>query len=232
MDELAERVERAKADAQEMEKLVADYLPFIKKETGKFGASVLEYDDRQSLGMLVFANCVKQYSPQRGGFLRYASVCIKNRLISEARKLGKGNTLYFSADDGQDVSTTLEETASLAAYSLQCEQYTLQEEIATLTGQLAQHGLSFSQLAQICPRQKRSRALCASLAHAVLQNASMLASFSRQGRLPKKELAAQMSVSEKTVEKYRQYIVALLVILQGDYPGIRAYIPGYMEVSD
>ena len=231
MDDLTQRIERAKADGREMERLLSDYLPFIKKETGKFGAAALEYDDKLSLGMLVFVNCVKQYSSERGAFLPYTSVCIRNRLISEARKLGRDNAIHFSDDEGREVAATLEEKVSLMAYSHEQERMGLQEEIALLTGQLNRHGLSFGELTRICPKQKRSRALCAALSHRVLRDAEMLETFNRRGQLPQKELAAGAGVSEKTIEKHRRYILALLVILQGDYPGIRAYIPGYKEVE-
>ena len=232
MEELTQRIERAKTDGQELDRLVSDYLPFIKKEIGNFGAAALEYDDKLSLGMLVFMNCVKQYDKQRGGFLSYTSLCLRNRLTDEARKLGKtqGNTLPLSADDGEP-TTTLEEKLSLAAYDRQLEQQALQEEIAELGAQLAVYGLSFPELAEICPRQTRSRALCARLARSVLEDGEMLAAFQARGRLPQKELARQAGVSEKSIEKYRRYIVALLVILQGNYPGIGAYIPGYREVT-
>ena len=233
MEDFVQRIARAKQDNRELDRLVSDYLPFIKKEVGKFGTSVLEYDDKLSLGMLVFANCAKQYSERRGAFLPYASVCIRNRLIDEARKLGnlKDNTIAFALDDDAETATTIEEKASLAEYSKQQEQRALQEELAILTGQLAPHDISLGEMARICPKQKRSRALCADLARQVLNNEAMQAVFRQRGQLPQKELAARAGISEKTIEKHRRFIVALLVILQGDYPGIGSYIPGYREVE-
>lgn len=228
MEDLAGRVERAKAGGEALEQLLRDYLPFLKKEVGGFYAPGLEYDDRLSLGMLVFANCVKQYEPQRGAFLSYASVCIRNRLVSEARKTGGQNTIPFSADEETGAAAP-EDKAALAAYSRRREQQDLQEEIAALETQLLAHGTSFGELARAGPKQKRSRALCAGLAHRVAQDAALLAAFRQSGRLPQKELARQAGVSPKTVEKHRKYIVALLLILQGDYPGLGAYIPGYWQ---
>lgn len=232
MEDIARRVAHAKTDGGELDQLVSDYLPFIKKEVCRFGGTVLEYDDKLGLGMLVFVNCVKQYDEQRGAFLSYTSVCIRNRLTDEARKMGKqaGNTIAFAANEDNEGAATIEERASLQAYSRQREQHGLQEEIAQLTGQLARHGLSLGELTRICPKQTRSRALCAALARQVLQDEGMLAVFHGRGVLPQKELAKHAGVSEKTIEKHRRYIVALLVILQGDYPGIGSYIPGYRGV--
>lgn len=231
MEELPQRIVRARQDGEELERMVADYLPFIKKEVGKTGAQALEYDDRLSLGMLVFVGCVRQYDEGRGAFLSYASTCIRNRLVDEMRRLGKAKTVSFTLDEEGESGAGLNARASLEAYDKTQEQRGLQEEIGLLSGQLAAHSISFGDLARICPRQKRSRALCADLARQVLADGDMLESFVQKGRLPQKELAQRAGVSEKTVEKYRRYIVALLVIYQGDYPGIGAYIPGYREVD-
>lgn len=216
----------------EINRLVTDYLPFIKKEAAGFGASPLEYEDRLSLGMLVFMNCVKQYSEQRGAFFPYTSVCIRHRLIDEARKLGRAqcNAIPF-ASEKDDGAATPEGRASMAAYDRQQERRGLQDELTKLGSKLAQHGLSYGELARICPKQKRSRALCADLARRVLREPEMRDHFARRAQLPQKELARKAGVSEKTIEKHRRYIVALLLILQGDYPGIGAYIPGYGEVE-
>lgn len=231
MEELTQRIARAKRDDAELERMVADYLPFIKKEVGKTGAQALEYDDRISLGMLVFMGCVRQYEEQRGAFLSYASTCIRNRLVDEVRKQDKAGTVSFTLDEEAESGATLDARVSLAAYDKKQEQLGLQEEIGLLSDQLAAYGISFGDLARICPRQKRSRALCADLARQVLDEEEMRAGFQQSGRLPQRELARKAGVSEKTVEKYRRYIVALLVIYQGDYPGIGAYIPGYREVD-
>ena len=230
MEDLLLRIERAKNDEAELERLVSDYIPFIKSETGKFSAASLEYDDKLSLGMLVFVNCVKQYDRQRGAFLSYASVCIRNRLTDETRKTGKAKSNTVAFDAGTE-DTATEEKASLEIYSRNQEQSLLKEEIDTLAQKLAVHGLSFEQLAHTGPKQKRSRALCADLAAQVLRDRELRAAFCEHGRLPQKELARRAGISEKTIEKHRRYIVALLVILQGDYPGIGSYIPGYREVE-
>lgn len=230
MEDLSHRIGLARADAGELERLVLDYLPFIKKEVGRIGGTALEYDDKLSLGMLVFTNCVRQYEAQRGGFLSYAAVCIRNRLLDETRRLGRGGAPLSLDAEEEHAAATVEERASLEAYSCQRERRELREEIDVLAAQLARHGLSFGELARICPRQRRSRALCARLARQVCGDAALREAFQRDGRLPQGELAGRLGISAKTVEKHRRYIVALVVILLGDYPGIGSYIPGYREV--
>ena len=233
MGELSDRIELAKADNQHLEALMADYLPFIKAEIAKVSANGLEYDDKLSLGMLVFMNCVRQYHPSRGGFISYTSVCIRNRLLDETRKLKRtrDNTVLFAPGEGEEPSAFHEDKASLVQYSLDQEQAALQAEIAALSDALSAHGLSFLELARIGPKQKRSRRLCAQVAKALWTDKDLYKGFSSSKLLPQAALAGQLNISPKTIEKHRRYIVALVLIFSGDYPSIGTYIPGYREVE-
>lgn len=231
MDNLDSRITLAKADTDSLNALVSDYLPFIKAEIAKVSAEGLEYDDKLSLGMLVFMNCVRQYQQNRGGFISYASTCIRNRLLDETRKLQSKHqhTIYFRNDLDTDTNAQLDNTLALAQYSQKLEQQSLQEEIAMLSDTLSQHNLSFTDLAHISPKQKRSRRLCTQLAQAVCDNALWYQGFCQTAQLPQKLLSEQFNISPKTIEKHRRYIVALILILSGDYPCIATYIPTLKE---
>lgn len=225
--ELSERVLKAQTDAAEMDHLVADYLPFIKKEASKYNGYGLEYDDKLSLGMLVFVNCVRQYQPARGNFVSFVSVCVRNRLLDVAAKQNSMAALVQSPmGSEEDVeNAAYADEASLWAYSLTLEQQTLAEEIDALSQSLKQFDITFDVLSKNSPRQKRSRGLCMQLAQAVVRNEMMRHSLFANRRLPQAKLAEQFEISEKTVEKYRRYIVALAVILEGDYPAVKTFLP-------
>jgi RNA polymerase sigma factor len=42
--------------------------------------------------------------------------------------------------------------------------------------------------------------------------------------LPLKEIIEKLSINKKLVERWRKYIIALIIILSGDYPYIRSYL--------
>ena len=226
MEPLIEQLAQAKKDNDVLNSLVTAYLPFIKKEIEKTGVATLEYEDRVSLGMLVFVNCVLQYNEDRGGFLKFTSVCIRNRLVDEARKAGKGAIPLFLEEENATGRLVIEEQASLAEYSREMEQKELAEEIALLEEELQPFHIVFSDLVGCCPKQKRSRGQCLALAQWLMKQNSLKISFFESHRLPQGALAKQFGLSEKTVEKHRRYIVALCVILEGNYPGIRAFAIG------
>lgn len=234
MDDLQTRIARAKTDNKELNTLIQDYIPFIKKEIAKVNAVGFEYDDKLSLGMLTFMNCVKQYSVSRGGFISYTSLCIRNRLLDESKKVKNKNNKIISlhTENEEDETKILEEKAALSQYSKEQETTNLQEEIAVLSERLGVYNLSFGQLPKICPKQKRSRALCAKIARFICDNELLYKEFTKSKLLPQSLLSKQFQISPKTIEKHRRYIVALVVILSGDYPGIGAYIPNFQKEGE
>lgn len=232
MDALELRLEQAKQDSAVLNQLIEDYLPFIKKEAGKNQAAQIEYEDRVSLGMLVFANCVEQYYVGKGGFISFASACIRNRLIDEEKKASRlaQRLVPFSVEaDEEGQAATAEVQASLQQYELQREQNLLAEEIEQLSHALQEFGVSFEDLPQNCPRQTRSRQLCMRLARTIKEDEDLREAFLRQRRLPQAQLAQSEGISPKTIEKHRKYIVALTVILINEYPGVQAFLPQCME---
>lgn len=234
MEELAQRLREAQQSPAALNRLVGDYLPFVKKEAARNTASVIEYEDRVSLGMLVFSSCVHQYDFSKGNFISFASVCIRNRLMDEekkaARQWGRVVPLHPQAEE-EGAAPDLEVQASIEQYSREREQELLAEEIRLVREELEKFNVSFEELTWHSPKQERSRCLCARLARRVVEDQALRAAFFRQRRLPQAQLAQAEGVSVKTVEKHRRYIVALAVILTGEYPGIRAFLPQCKEVE-
>lgn len=227
MDNLTESVLAAQQNNAALDALISDYLPFIKSEMAKAGDLGLEYDDRLSLSMLAFMQCVRQYQANRGAFLPFAAAGIRSRLIDEARRQRRHSSRavpLLAADEQLDLAGPERELAA-AQYGREEERRALAEEIDALAEALGEQGITFRGLGEVAPRQKRSRNLAAVLARTVLDEENLRQSFVKHRRLPRSELAQKLGISEKTIEKHRVYIVALLTILLGDYPGIRAFLP-------
>lgn len=233
MNEIEHRLKTARTDSSEAEQLLTDYLPFIKKQISGLQHLALEYDDMLSLAMLTFVGCIKQYTENRGGFLSFCSICIRNRLIDESRKQRAytDNVIPLYLEHDENFHAAPELSASLDSYSKEQERLSLCEEIDRLNGALSSFGIRFQELPKICPKQERSRRQCLSLAVEIIHNEAYRATLLNQKKLSKQELAKSLGISAKTVEKHRKYIITLVVLLLGDYPGIRTFLPQYREVN-
>lgn len=228
MDELTQRLALAGAENEELNSLIADYMPFIKSEVSKTPVFGLDYDDRLSLAMLVFMNCARNYESTRGAFLPFAATCIRNRLIDEGRKHQRHQEKLILLEPEE--AEHYEAAAAISAYSITQERDALAEEIDRLSDALSAFGVTLGSLSQICPKQKRSRALCVRLAREVVRDEAMRHSLRSHRRLAVAELARRFAISEKTVEKHRKYVVTIALILSGDYPGIQTFLPDAEEV--
>lgn len=153
MNDLEQRILLAQQDNCELDSLLADYLPYIKKQLSNMTTLGLEYDDMLSLAMLTFVNCVRQYTENRGGFLNFAAVSIKNRLIDEGRKQKRYSSKLVDLESYQDITD----------YSIEQERMSLSDEIVALSKALAVFNITFTELPSICPKQDRARNQCIEL---------------------------------------------------------------------
>lgn len=224
-----ERAALAKEDPAEMDRLLRDYLPFIRAQLASFPYFSLEYADMESIAMMTFAGCVSQYDGSRGNFFPFARSCIRNRLIDEERRHRNQPFLVpLEAEPGEP-----DEVGSIALqeYDKEMERQQLHDEIDALSEELLLYGISLGQLPDVCPRRSHSRIQCASIAQYCLAVPALKNKLMQQHRLPQQELARAVGVSVKTVEKHRKYIITLAVTLMGDYPCIRAFLPQPKEVT-
>lgn len=227
MSDLLPRLKKARTDNTELNKLISDYMPFIKKETAKTPVFQMDYDDRLSIAMLIFMNCVRQYNESAGSFLAFAATCIRNRMIDEGRKLARyhANVIPLYHNEDNNIENPVEVMASKLEYEKEQERASLSEEIDLLSSAMIEFDITFDSLTKICPKQKRSRNQCITLAREIISDITLNEQFIRTRRVPRKELARRFNLSEKTVEKHRRYIVAVTLLLSGDYPEIQAFLP-------
>lgn len=226
-DILVQRVKKAQNSKEEAEKLLEDYMPFIKKNVIKNTHHVLDYDERLNIAMMAFLKSVESYNEERGNFLAYSAKVIYHQLIDEERKelnYSSKVLLYSNQVDEEDKVTYIQEEASVAKHYIQLEHNSLIEEIDTYSKELEKFQISFYDLAKLGPKREKSRNLCYNIASLIVKNEILKKDFYKQHRIPQAQLAKFFSISLKTVEKYRKYIVAVVILMDGDYPKIQTFI--------
>lgn len=231
MGDIAEAVLSAQQDRQKLNQLISDYLPFIKKQLSGLQGLSLEYDDMLSLAMLTFSGCVQQYALEKGNFLAFCSVCIRNRLLDESRRQMRHRRKVVPLFDGEDENRSpADSEASIVAYNREQERTALAQEIEAFASQIRQFGIDFEDLPRICPKQTRSRKLCAKLAGEIISTPSLYQEWMATQRIARTELSTRFHISPKTLEKHRKFIVTLVILLTGDYPYMQAFLPDTREV--
>lgn len=233
MDRIINEVIAAQQNPQKLNRLISKYLPFIKKQITGLKGLHLEYDDMLSLAMLTFSGCVGQYSEKKGNFLSFCSVCIRNRIVDESRKQSRYDNKtvpLFDDPNPEDTSFSAEGAASIASYNMENERLALVQEIEMFSKEIEKFGINFEDLPQISPKQARSRELCFNLAKEIIDTPAFRQELMSTQRIPQTELSSRFSISPKTVEKHRKFIVVMAILLAGEYPYIQSFLPMPKEV--
>jgi RNA polymerase sigma factor len=201
------------------------YTPLVIKIASGLTGKYVEIgrDEEISIGLLALNEAIDKYDPGRGAsFISFASLVIGNRLRDYLRRQ-KGKEL--------PASTVSEQLAPLDYHQAWIEfrdkqhQDNRRIEVLHFVGQLALYKLDLRQLAAATPkhRQARQRALQAAK---LISASSELSRHVRLKRgLPLKELEQMSDVSRKTLERQRKYIIALFILLTGNYQYLVEYLP-------
>jgi RNA polymerase sigma factor len=231
---LSERINLAKNDKRSLNQLTNEYMPFIKKSiSGVFFRSQMRQDFLTE-AMLGFIQSVKTYNEDKGSFISYAQVVIRNRLINAAKKEAAIQKPLFSI-----ATNSQKDEKDIQGYESAERQYNelevrkeAQMEIAELSSTFVLWGFTWPDLLKGCPKQSRSRTSCHEVVHALIADKQLLAEMIKTGKLPIKRVSALTGKSEKMLEKYRRYISALVLILEGDYPYIHSFLPQFFEKEE
>ncbi len=231
--QIIQQVYAAKEDGQAADRLIGDYMPFIKAETAKFlkRPPIEGHDDELSVAMIAFHEAVHGYSRTRGAFLKYASMLIRSRLIDYRRKEQRhSGVISLDTPLGEDDGTLGDTLADERDHSEElASREATRAEIEELTRQMREFGVSLSDVADNCPRQQRTLEACRRALRHARENPALLDELLRTKRLPVAQLSAGSGIERKTLERHRKYMVALLLIYTNGYEILRGHLMQVMK---
>lgn len=226
--QIIKKVYAAKEDSQAADSLIHAYLPFIRSEATKFMARICtEQDDEYSIAMMGFYEAILGYEKHRGAFLSYAAMLIRSRLIDYSRKEARHQGhLSLYEEQGHEDSRTLADTMadSRDHYEESSHREATRQEIEELSGVMTSFGISFSDIADNCPKQDRTLKACHSAIAYARENTHLLEELLHTKKLPLAQLVSGSGTERKTLERHRKYILAMLLILTNGYEIIRGHL--------
>ena len=218
----------AKEHGQKADDLIRAYIPFIRSEATKFMSRLCtDQDDEYSIAMMGFYEAIMGYEKSRGAFLGYAAMLIRSRLIDHQRKEARhqGHLSLYEENGGDDDRTLMDTVAdSRDHYEESAHREATRQEIAELSAVMEQFGVSFSDVADNCPRQSRTLAACAGAIRYAAENPAILDELLRSKKLPLAQLVSGSGAERKTLERHRKYILAMLLIQTNGYEIIRGHL--------
>jgi RNA polymerase sporulation-specific sigma factor len=108
-EELAELARQGSEQAFSL--LVSRFAPMIKRQVVLYRDSQLEAEDLAQEGLLALLAAARSFDSNMASFRTYASVCVKNRILSAVRGLGAARqipkTELISIDDEEEAPLTI-----------------------------------------------------------------------------------------------------------------------------
>lgn len=214
---------------QEEERLLHEYKAFILRTASSvLKRYVTESDDAWSIALIAFSEALERYEPEKGNFEAYARLVIRRRLIDDVRRQRKFQQeidvdpqVFASADPEEDKMNPVRRIVARGAMQPKPD---IPEEIEDASSLLADYGFSFWDLVDCSPKAGKTRAACAAAVRHMLHTPTLIEKMKSTRRLPIYALAAGSRTPLKLLARHRRYIIAVVEILTGDYPGLSQYL--------
>lgn len=182
-----------------------------------------ENDDELSIALIAFNKACESYVEDKGNFFSYSKVLIKNAIIDHFRKSTNNPYLTFNTEDNQ--LEYIDAKNSITNYELEQENIKRGEEIKIFNDELKKYSLSFEILAESSPSHKDTRDKLLNLAFKCANEPSILEYLHKSKMLPVKQICVLTNCNRKLIEKWRRYILALILIYSNkEYVYMRSYL--------
>ena len=228
-NEIVQLVYEAKDDSVAADRLVEQYLPFIKSEVAKFIKRIpqMGHDDEISIAMFAFYEAAMHYEKYKGAFLPFAARNIRNRLIDYVRKEQRHSnvvSLYSSDEDGEEQNVLDSFSNDMNEVEIRVERSAAQNEIEHFRSELSLYGITLSDVADNCPKQERTLAACHRVLEYAKENTNVFDILEKTKKLPVSLLTNSVNIEKKTIERHRKYLIAILLAYTNGFEIIRGHI--------
>lgn len=228
-ESIVERIHNGEAELRN--ELIVRYHPYIIKITSRFFRRYIDpqRDDAFSVALSAFDEAITRFEPASGRlFLSFAETVIRRRLVDYVRQESRHNGVIpysaFEENEGDAPINRIEVDQAMDAYERAQSADERKHEIAAFTEELSAYGITFADLVRLSPSHQDSRDSLLRLGAALARDESMVRYLKQKRQLPIKELCLAESVSRKTAERHRKYVIAVSLIASGAYPYLQHYI--------
>ncbi|MGE5629748.1 MAG: sigma factor [Caulobacteraceae bacterium] len=210
------------------QQLISSHKPFIINAVSHICKRYISWSDEvASIGLIAFNRSIDTFEPDMGReFLSFSYLLIKRDIINYFRSNNK-NIGYISIDqvDEESALTSFEVEKSVQYYWQTVYKEELVEEILELDSILNQYGINFEELEEACPKHKDTREMIDKMVLEFVKDEEMVYEMTKKKRFPTTEFLKRSTYPKKTVERFRKYIMTLIIInLHPEWTHLSAYI--------
>lgn len=232
LEDSIERIQ--KGDTQLQNEVLEQFTPFVAKTVSTVCKRYIsESDDEFSIGLIAFNEAIERFNPDKGrSIISFSETVIKSRVIDYIRKEAKSPDMLelsssgfiLDEDSGVYGQNQIEAEISIEEYQKELESKQRSDEILRFQGVLTEFKLTMNDLFNQAPKHIDARINAINVAQTLVNDTLLRETFLETKKLPIKDLSNIVSVSRKTIERNRKYIIAIAIILDGDYVFLKDYL--------
>ena len=205
--------------------LVHFCLRVISKTRGKY---INANDDEAAIVPNVILDALDKYDPEQGSFMCYLGQAIRNRTIDGLRR-ERRNPAARPISLDPDFFQTCNESEY---FEDMIDDMARRHELQTYDKLLASFNLSINTLSEIAPRRPSTREQARRAAWVIAQDGEASTYLLNKGMLPHKILEQRFHITRSILERYRKFIIAVVLVYVYDLSYIKPYVtPALMEES-
>lgn len=220
IDELAVK---AAENEDILEQFILQEKAYIVSCAGKtLSRHIYKGSEEELIAIEAFAEAVASYSFEKGSFLSFAKMVITRRLIDKIRK--EKSEEYMIPMDPMELAESWENRGSINLYEAEESEERIVIEIEDFSKILEPYGFTFSDLVACSPKADKTKEACRKIIFYCMDHPLVIREIRRTKMLPINLLEKNTRVPRKIIDRHRKYIIAVLEILEGDYPCLGQYV--------
>lgn len=228
--DLLEKVKMAKKDPQALNDLLKEQRGIVIRMVDQYPIPNRR-EEHMQIGFIALQEAIVKYDEDRGRFLSFASQVIRSRLIDYERKVyrqTRNESLELIGDEEQELSYS-EIQMAMSQFRKDQERELIQLEIAAYNQELAEWGLTFQELVRVSPKQERLRNRYFCVVRFLLDSQELMSWMDQHHKLPIQAIVSGLGEKKRNLERGRKYILAMVVLLKGEYPRLKSRISGVLR---
>jgi hypothetical protein len=205
-------------DKNALDSIYEHLLQFCRKVISRTRGKYIKPDDEEA-GIIshVILDAADKYKFERGPFLVYLGQAVRNRTVDVLRKEKRSPAVTVSFDN---LSPFLEENN----FEDIIDDIARKQEIDTFQRLLMDFALNFGDLVNISPRHTRTREQALQAAWIIAHDSELCSYLLDKGTLPQKQLEEKYNLNRSLLERYRKYIIAVVLIHVYDFGYLKPYV--------
>ena len=212
----------------DVEKLIRDNIPYIQSRIQRYasGASVSRKEELLSIGMLAFYEAIQTFNESKGHFYPFADLVIRRRIIDEFRKTSQHEEELAILDEekesGEGSLPIL--NASIESYKRVIENDALVTEINSFIAELEKWNISIEMLEKNSPKHKALKATYKEIVAKIINDEEVVNTILNKRYYPIKRISEITNIPQRKLERSRIYIIAVILIIKGNYDFLASYV--------